>query len=61
MDALSRNPVGSAADDDDFSEEIQDVAGTQDDVSGGEEELLYVQIGEETEWMGVRRKDRRFV
>jgi hypothetical protein len=61
VDALSRNPVGSAADDDDFSEEIQDVAGTQDDVSGGEEELLYVQIGEETEWMGVRRKDRRFV
>jgi len=28
VDALSRNPVGSAADDDDFSEEIQDIADT---------------------------------
>jgi hypothetical protein len=61
VDALSRNPVGSAADDDDFGEEIQDIAGTQADVPGEEGELLCVQTGEETEWMGVRRKDRRFV
>jgi hypothetical protein len=61
VDALSRNLVGSAADDDDFGEEIQDNAGTQAGVSGEEGELLCVQTGEKTEWMGVRRKDRRFV
>jgi len=32
VDALSRNPVGLAADDDDFGEEIQDIADTQADV-----------------------------
>jgi hypothetical protein len=60
VDALSKNPVGSAADDDDFGEEIQDIANTQADVPREEGELLYVKIGEETEWMGVRRKGRRF-
>jgi hypothetical protein len=43
VDALSKNPVGSAVDDDDFGEEIQDIAGIQADVPGGEEELLCVQ------------------
>jgi len=61
VDALSRNPVESIVDDDDFSEEIQDIADTQVDVPGGEGELLCVQTGEETKWMGVRRKDKRFV
>jgi hypothetical protein len=32
VDALNRNPIGSAADDDDFGEKIQDIAGTQVDV-----------------------------
>jgi hypothetical protein len=61
VDALSRNPVGLAVDDDDFGEEIQDMAGAQADVPGEEGELLCVQTGEETKWMGVKRKDRRFV
>jgi hypothetical protein len=61
VDALSRNPVGSAANDDDFGEEIQDVADTQANVPREEGELLYVQTGEDTKWMGVRRKDKRFV
>jgi hypothetical protein len=61
VDALSRNPVGSTANDDDFGEEIQDITGIQADVPGEEGEFLCVQTGEETEWMGVRRKDRRFV
>jgi hypothetical protein len=43
VDALSRNPVGSATDDDDFGEEVQDVAGTQVDVPREEKELLCVQ------------------
>ncbi len=61
VDALSRNPVGSATDDDDFGEEVQDIPGTQADAPEEEKELLSVQSGKETEWMGVRRKDRRFV
>jgi hypothetical protein len=61
VDALSRNPVGSAADNDDFSEEVQDVVGAQVDVPREEKELFCVQPGQETEWMGVRRKHRRFV
>jgi hypothetical protein len=58
VDALSRNPVGSAADDDDFGEGIQD---TTVDVSGKERELLYIRKGEETEWIGTKRKDRKFI
>jgi hypothetical protein len=42
VDALSRNPVGSAVDDDDFDEEIQDIVGTQADALGGEGDLLCV-------------------
>jgi uncharacterized protein YcaQ len=34
VDALSRNPVGQATDDDDFSEEIQDIGTMQDDSIG---------------------------
>ncbi len=61
VDALSMKRVGLAADDDDFGEEIQDIAGTPVDVPGEEGELLYIKTREETKWMGVRRKDRRFV
>jgi hypothetical protein len=49
VDALSRNLIGSATDDDDFGEEIEDIAGTQVNVPGKERELLYVQTSEETE------------
>jgi hypothetical protein len=57
-DALSRNPVGSATDDDDFDQGIQDVT---TNVPGEDEELLYIRRGERTEWMGMKRKDRRYV
>jgi len=60
-DALSRNPVGSVAKDEDFGEEIQDITGAQADVPEGGAELLYAMTGKETEWMGVMRRDRRFV
>jgi hypothetical protein len=43
VDALSRNPLGSVADDDDFGDEIQDIAGIQVDVPGEGGELLCVQ------------------
>jgi len=59
VDALSRNPVGSAADDDDFGEEIQDIVDTQVDVHRKEGGLLYVETKEETRWTGVKRKNRQ--
>ncbi len=58
VDALSRNPVGSAADDNDFGEEIQDIANTPANVPRKEGGLLCVKIEEETKWMSVRRKGR---
>jgi hypothetical protein len=60
-DALSRNPVGQATDDDDFSGEIQDVGSPLTDTSKKEGETLFVRTGEETEWLSVRRKDRECV
>jgi transposase InsO family protein len=36
VDALSRNPIGSATDDDGFGEELQDVAGPEANVPEGE-------------------------
>ncbi len=61
IDALSRNPVGPVADDDDFSEEIQDIASTRTDASKGDEEFLCVRIGKEKEWFGIRRGDKELV
>jgi len=61
VDALSRNLVGPATDDDDFSEEIQDIRNTLIDTPRGEGETLFVQTGKETEWLGVRRKDKECV
>jgi len=59
VDALSRNPVGSTADDDDFGEEIQDIANTPADVPRKEEGLLCVKTEEDTKWMSVGRKGRQ--
>jgi len=53
VDALSRNLVGSAADDDDFGAEIQDIAGIPTDEPKEDGELLCVKAGEETYWMCV--------
>ncbi len=61
VDALSRNLVGPAADDDDFSEEIQDIASFRTDASRGDEEFLCVRTGKEKEWFGIRRKDKELV
>jgi len=43
--ALSRNLVGPATDDDDFSEKIQDIGNIQIDTHGEEGEILSIQIG----------------
>jgi hypothetical protein len=61
VDALSRNPVGPAMDDDDLCEEIQDIGNAQTDTPMEEGELLFIRTGEETEWIGIRRKDRESV
>jgi len=60
-DALSRNPVRQATNDDDFSEKIQDIGSTLTDTPKREGEPLFVQTGKETKWFGVRRKDRECV
>jgi hypothetical protein len=56
VDALSRNPVGEAKDDDDFSEEIQDIGlgqGGSIATTGG---MFSVQCGRRSEWFGMRRQ-----
>jgi len=45
VDALSRNPIGPATDDNDFSEEIQDIGNPLTDTLRGQGEALFVQIG----------------
>ncbi len=56
VDALSKNPVGPATNDDDFSEKIQNIGITLTNTPRGEGETLFVQTGKEIEWFGVRRK-----
>jgi len=60
-DALSRNLVGQAMDDDDFSEKIQDIGSTLTNTPKREGETLFVQTGKETKWINVRRRDRECV
>jgi hypothetical protein len=54
VDALSRNQVGKAQDDDDFCEEIRDIStGGGDSVAGS---MFAVQCGRQSEWLGLRRQ-----
>jgi hypothetical protein len=46
VDALSRNPVGPAMDDNNFSEEIQDIGNMQIDMPKAGEKMFFIQIGE---------------
>ncbi len=54
-DALSRNPMGQATDDDDFSEEVQDVGTMPDDPTEVTESMFSVQYGQVSDWFGFRR------
>jgi hypothetical protein len=56
VDALSRNPVGEAVDDDYFSSEIQDIGTKQDDVIETTRSIFFVRYGEKSEWVGLRRQ-----
>jgi hypothetical protein len=61
VDALSRNPVGMAVEDDDSCEEVQDSGGVLTDALVGEERALFIRTGAETEWYGIRRKGSELV
>jgi hypothetical protein len=55
-DALSRNPVGKAMDDEDFQQEIQDDPHTQPEVAETIEKVLAIRYGQHMEWLGNRRQ-----
>ncbi len=57
-DALSRNPVGQAMDDEDFHQEIHDDPHTQHGVAETAEKILSVRHGQHMEWHGNRRQLR---
>jgi hypothetical protein len=61
VDALSRNLVRLAEEDEDFGEEIRDITGAHPYAPEEETELLCVMAGKDTDWMGIRRKDRKHV
>jgi len=57
-DALSRNLVGRAMDDEDFQQEVQDDPHTQHGLPVEAEKVLSVQPGQYMEWRGNRRQWR---
>jgi hypothetical protein len=57
-DALSRNLVGRAMDDEDFHQEIQDDLHTQHGVAETAEKILSIRHGQHMEWRGNRRQLR---
>jgi hypothetical protein len=54
-DALSRNPVGQAVDDDDFRQEIQDDPNIQNGMAEATKRILAVRYGQDLDWFGLRR------
>ncbi len=56
VDALSKNPVGQATDDDDFNEEIQDIGIMQTEAHETTEKVFSVQYGKDSDWLGFRRQ-----
>jgi hypothetical protein len=58
VDVLSRNPVGQATNDDDFSEEIEDIGIVQDDSTETTRRIFFVQYGKDSDWFGFRRQSK---
>ncbi len=58
-DALSRNPVEQATDDD-FGEEVQDVGTMPDDPTEATKSMFSVQYGQDSDWFGFKRHARQF-
>jgi hypothetical protein len=55
IDALSRNPVGQATDDDNFSEEIRDMGTVQTNATESPGTVFSTLYGETSDWLGFRR------
>jgi len=58
-DALSKNPMGQATNDNDFNEEIQDIEIVQANTTKIEENIFYVQTGGDSYWFGFKRQSRK--
>lgn len=58
VDALSKNLVGKASEDDDFNKEIQDVGPPRDDPT---EEMFVVRYDQHSDWFGFRRSSQEFI
>jgi hypothetical protein len=58
VDALSRNPVGEAKDDDDFCDEIRDISTGHGDSVAMARGVFSIQSGRQSEWLGLRRQSR---
>jgi hypothetical protein len=59
VDALSKNLVDQATDDDNFNEEIQDIGIVQANTPKIEQKIFSVQTGEDSDWFRFRRKSRK--
>ncbi|CAM6077041.1 unnamed protein product [Sphagnum tenellum] len=55
VDALSRNPVGQATDDDDFRKEILDVGTVQTNAIESARTVFSTLYGKTSDWLGFRR------
>jgi hypothetical protein len=58
VNAFNRNPMGLATNDDDFNEEIQDIASIQINTLEAEGEILSIQISKETKWFNFKRQEK---
>jgi hypothetical protein len=57
VDALSRNPIGQATDDDDFNVEIQDIGIVQTDTPETMEKIFSIQYGKDSNgWVSGDRQ-----
>ncbi len=61
VDALSKNLVGQATDDDDFNEEIQDIGTVQTNSTEIEEKIFSVQYGKDLDQYGLRRQSTKLI
>ncbi len=61
VDALSRNSVGQAANDDDFRQEIQDDPNIQNGPTKATERVFAIQYGQDLDWLGLRRQLRGLI
>jgi hypothetical protein len=55
VDALSKNPMGVAIDDDNFNEEIQDIGSVQANTHEVDDQIFFIQTSKGSEWLGFKR------